>query len=88
MRSSAAVSGSGRTLCFRAPGFSEPTREAALPAAAALECIHCYSLVHDDLPAMDNDELRRGRPTVWKAYDEWTAILVGDALQAIRVRAH
>lgn len=52
-------------------------------AAAALECIHCYSLVHDDMPAMDNDELRRGQPTVWKAYDEWTAILVGDALQSL-----
>lgn len=54
--------------------------ETALDVAAALECIHCYSLVHDDLPSMDNDELRRGRPTVWKAYDEWTAILAGDAL--------
>ena len=54
--------------------------DAALDVAAALECIHCYSLVHDDLPAMDNDELRRGRPTVWKAYDEWTAILAGDGL--------
>ncbi len=54
--------------------------DAALDVAAALECIHCYSLVHDDLPAMDNDETRRGRPTVWKAYDEWTAILAGDAL--------
>ena len=54
--------------------------EAALDPAAALECVHAYSLVHDDLPAMDNDELRRGQPTVWKAYDEWTAILVGDAL--------
>ena len=53
---------------------------AALRAACALECIHCYSLVHDDLPAMDNDVLRRGQPTVWKAYDEWTAILAGDAL--------
>lgn len=52
----------------------------ALDVAAALECIHCYSLVHDDLPAMDNDELRRGQPTVWKAYDDWTAILAGDAL--------
>lgn len=52
----------------------------ALDAAAALELIHCYSLAHDDLPAMDNDELRRGQPTVWKAYDEWTAILAGDAL--------
>ncbi|MEZ5818860.1 MAG: polyprenyl synthetase family protein [Hyphomicrobiaceae bacterium] len=52
----------------------------ALDAAAALECIHAYSLVHDDLPAMDNDEVRRGQPTVWKAYGEWTAILAGDAL--------
>lgn len=53
---------------------------AALEVAAALECVHCYSLVHDDLPSMDNDDLRRGRPTVWKAYDEWTAVLAGDAL--------
>jgi farnesyl diphosphate synthase len=57
--------------------------EAAINAAAGLECIHCYSLVHDDLPVMDNDALRRGQPTVWKAYDEWTAILVGDGLQAL-----
>lgn len=53
---------------------------AAMPAAAALECIHCYSLVHDDLPAMDNDDLRRGQPTVHRAYDEATAILAGDGL--------
>jgi farnesyl diphosphate synthase len=53
---------------------------AALDVAAALECVHCYSLAHDDLPAMDNDLLRRGKPTVWAAYDEWTAILAGDAL--------
>ena len=53
---------------------------AAQPAAIALELVHCYSLVHDDLPAMDNDPLRRGKPTVWKAFDEWTAILAGDAL--------
>ena len=52
----------------------------ALGAAAALECVHCYSLVHDDLPAMDDDDLRRGRPTVHKAFDEATAILAGDAL--------
>lgn len=58
-------------------------REAALDTAAAIECVHCYSLVHDDLPSMDNDELRRGGPTVWKAYDEWTAILAGDALQSL-----
>ncbi len=54
-----------------------------LRAACALECIHAYSLVHDDLPAMDDDDIRRGRPTVHKAYDEATAILVGDALQSI-----
>ncbi len=52
----------------------------ALGAAAALECVHCYSLVHDDLPAMDDDDLRRGRPTVHRAFDEATAILAGDAL--------
>lgn len=56
--------------------------EDALPAAAAVEMIHAYSLVHDDLPAMDNDDLRRGRPTCHKQFDEATAILVGDALQA------
>src|SRR6188768_2212162 len=55
-------------------------RAGALMAGAALELIHCYSLVHDDLPAMDNDDLRRGRPTVHKAYDDATAILAGDAL--------
>jgi farnesyl diphosphate synthase len=53
---------------------------AALNAAAAVECIHCYSLAHDDLPAMDDDDLRRGRPTVHKAFDEATAILAGDGL--------
>ena len=51
-----------------------------LRAAAALELVHCYSLVHDDLPAMDDDDLRRGRPTVHKAFDEATAILAGDSL--------
>jgi geranylgeranyl pyrophosphate synthase len=51
--------------------------------AAAVELIHVYSLVHDDLPAMDDDDLRRGRPTCHKAFDEATAILVGDALQAL-----
>lgn len=53
---------------------------AALRVAAALECVHCYSLVHDDLPAMDDDDLRRGQPTVHKAFDEATAILAGDGL--------
>jgi farnesyl diphosphate synthase len=52
----------------------------SLMAGAALECVHCYSLVHDDLPAMDDDDLRRGRPTLHKAYDEATSILVGDSL--------
>ena len=57
--------------------------EAAAPAAAAIEALHAYSLVHDDLPAMDDDALRRGRPTVHVAWDEATAILVGDALQSL-----
>jgi farnesyl diphosphate synthase len=55
-------------------------REQALLAGVALECVHCYSLVHDDLPAMDNDDLRRGQPTAHKAFDEATAILAGDGL--------
>jgi farnesyl diphosphate synthase len=61
-----------------------------LRAACALECIHAYSLVHDDLPAMDDDNVRRGRPTVHRQYDEATAILVGDALQtaAFEIMAH
>lgn len=54
--------------------------EAASRVAAALECVHCYSLIHDDLPAMDDDDLRRGQPTVHRAFDEATAILAGDAL--------
>ena len=52
----------------------------ALRVAAALECVHCYSLIHDDLPAMDDDDLRRGQPTVHRAFDEATAILAGDSL--------
>lgn len=55
-------------------------REQALMAGAAIELVHCYSLVHDDLPAMDNDDLRRGRPTAHKKFDEATAILAGDGL--------
>ncbi|HZZ70926.1 MAG TPA: farnesyl diphosphate synthase [Pirellulales bacterium] len=54
--------------------------DAAMPVACATEMIHCYSLIHDDLPAMDDDDLRRGRPTCHKAFDEATAILAGDAL--------
>jgi farnesyl diphosphate synthase len=57
--------------------------EGALRAALAVECVHGYSLVHDDLPAMDDDDLRRGRPTVHRAFDEATAILAGDALQSL-----
>jgi farnesyl diphosphate synthase len=52
-------------------------------AAAAIECLHAYSLIHDDLPAMDDDDLRRGRPTAHRAFDEATAILAGDALQTL-----
>jgi len=59
--------------------FAVP-RQHALMAGAALECVHCYSLVHDDLPAMDDDDLRRGQPTAHKAFDEATAILAGDGL--------
>ena len=64
-------------LMCRGFGTSE---ESLFPAAVAIELVHAYSLVHDDLPAMDNDELRRGKLTTHKAYDEATAILVGDAL--------
>jgi len=55
-------------------------RKRLMRAGAAIECVHTYSLVHDDLPCMDDDDLRRGRPTVHKAYDEATAVLAGDAL--------
>ena len=57
--------------------------KSVLRAACALECIHAYSLVHDDLPCMDDDDMRRGRLTVHRAYDEATALLVGDALQSV-----
>lgn len=67
-------------LVLETAAIFNPDVQAARPAALALELVHCYSLVHDDLPAMDNDETRRGQPTVWKAFDEWTAILAGDAL--------
>ena len=61
-------------------------RERFLMVGAALECVHCYSLVHDDLPAMDDDDLRRGQPTAHKKFDEATAILAGDGLLDLRVR--
>lgn len=69
--------------------FDLPERP-VLRASCALECIHAYSLVHDDLPAMDDDDVRRGRPTVHRQYDEATAILAGDALQtaAFEIMAH
>jgi geranylgeranyl diphosphate synthase type II len=67
-----------------APAVTSPADGQAkadpVPAAVAVECLHTYSLIHDDLPCMDDDDLRRGRPTVHKAYDEATAVLAGDAL--------
>ena len=68
-----------------AGGHARPavSREEALDVACAVEMLHTYSLIHDDLPAMDDDVLRRGRPTCHVAYDEATAILAGDALQAL-----
>ena len=89
-----AVLGGGkrmRPLLVYATGDALGVPRPALDApACAVELIHCYSLVHDDLPAMDDDDLRRGRPTCHRAYDEVTAILVGDALQslAFRVLSH
>jgi len=67
-------------LCLMAAEACGGDAEAAMPAACAVEMIHTYSLIHDDLPAMDDDDLRRGRPTCHKAYDEATAILAGDGL--------
>lgn len=70
-------------LCLAAAKAVGHTGDEALAPACAVELIHAYSLIHDDLPAMDNDELRRGRPTTHIAFDEATAILAGDALQAL-----
>ena len=67
-------------LCLSTASLFGLTADAAMPFAAALEMIHTYSLIHDDLPAMDDDDLRRGRPSCHKAFDEATAILAGDAL--------
>lgn len=73
-----------RALLVYATGEAFGGKESQLdPAAAAVEFMHAYSLVHDDMPAMDNDDLRRGRPTCHKAYDEATAMLTGDALQSL-----
>src|SRR6476659_10537660 len=67
-------------LVVETAALFKAARPQALMAGAALECVHCYSLAHDDLPAMDNDDLRRGRPTAHKAFDDATAILAGDGL--------
>lgn len=67
-------------LVLESAALFDVPADAAMAAAGALECMHCYSLIHDDLPAMDNDDLRRGRPTVHRAFDDWTAILAGDGL--------
>ncbi|WP_420393626.1 polyprenyl synthetase family protein [Acuticoccus sp.] len=82
-----AVLGGGKRfrplLVIEAAALFDAPADAATTVGAAFECLHAYSLVHDDLPAMDDDDLRRGRPTVHKAFDEATAILVGDGLQAL-----
>ena len=65
---------------LEAGAMFEAPEKSLLRTAAALECVHCYSLVHDDLPCMDDDDFRRGQPTVHKAFDEATAVLAGDAL--------
>ncbi len=70
-------------LCLAAAEACGAQAEVALPVACAVECIHTYSLVHDDLPSMDNDDFRRGRPTCHKAFGEGIAVLAGDALLTI-----
>jgi geranylgeranyl pyrophosphate synthase len=73
---------SAETVCERHGGDADLARQRALPSACAIEMIHTYSLIHDDLPAMDDDVLRRGRPTLHVVYGEGIAILAGDGLQA------
>src|SRR3989454_2425086 len=70
-------------LCLAASEGCKGNVSEALPFACALECIHTYSLVHDDLPSMDNDDFRRGRPTCHKVFGEGIAVLAGDALLTI-----
>src|SRR5690606_40069119 len=70
----------GPLLVMESAALFRGDKAAALRVAGALECVHCYSLIHDDLPAMDDDDLRRGQPTVHRAFDEATAILAGDSL--------
>jgi len=82
----AAIGGGKRlrpTLTCGAAGLFAVDGECALRAGLAIEAIHIYSLIHDDLPSMDDDDIRRGKPTVHKAFDEATAILAGDAFQAL-----
>ena len=82
-----AALGPGKRLrpffALEAARLFEADENSVLRAACALECIHAYSLVHDDLPCMDDDDIRRGRLTVHRAYDEATAVLAGDALQSV-----
>ena len=75
-------------LVVESAALFDVPRDGALLAGCALELLHCYSLVHDDLPAMDNDDLRRGQPTVHKAFDDATAILAGDALLTFAFDVH
>ncbi len=81
-----ALDGGGKrvrpVICLATGEAAGAEPEAVLPAAAALELVHTFSLVHDDLPALDNDELRRGRPSAWAQFGEAQAILAGDALLA------
>ncbi len=82
----AAIGGGKRLrplLVLAACGLFHVDRERALRVGLAVECIHVYSLIHDDLPSMDDDDLRRGKPTVHRAFDEATAILAGDSLHAL-----
>ncbi len=85
-----ALAGGGKrirpVICLASGEAAGLEPERLLPAAAALELVHNFSLVHDDLPALDNDELRRGRPSTWAQFDEATAVLVGDALLAEALR--
>ena len=85
-----AVMGGGKRvrpqICLMAAQAAGGRMEDAIQAACAIELLHSYTLVHDDLPAMDNDEERRGRPSVWAKFGEATAILAGDALQALAFR--
>ena len=85
-----ALAGGGKrvrpVLCLATAEAAGAEPEAALPAAAALELVHNFSLVHDDLPALDDDEVRRGRPSTWAEHGEAVAILAGDALLAEALR--